>query len=435
MHLNWGILGPGVVESTRRVRTLGLAASTRLFNDLAVPGLGGVWFGRQLFLATLGVLVAERAEAKEKRVTRISVTNAIEALACWHALQQSHREGEGRIRGSTKLTGVGHGELRFKNVSRSSFYVTQPMRMASVTTLPALGLVQATGSRFNSFSCSADGLAFIEAVGSGCRPYNRDLVEHLVMWVLGEDERVNTNHLYLALSPLLPLPEEARVLLQERLYQGAANGLAEERRRRSEAFDWVRSRRQRVSPLSWDQQPAQITDPTHWADIRAGAAFFATRDAALAVLDELERIIGKPECSHTLGSTLSSSLQNLLKRLRTKAQVFLSLGHTDQVAAAFCKEMSDQNDDDEVLRHLLRRDGRVLRLVGDDKACPGPAFRGGEMSNELSEPEMEESPLADDPGWPEDISYRIRNLWWLSLDLEGIMEHWLHPKSEETNHG
>jgi hypothetical protein len=40
MNLHSGILGPGTLESTRRVRTLGLAASTRLFNELAVQGLG-----------------------------------------------------------------------------------------------------------------------------------------------------------------------------------------------------------------------------------------------------------------------------------------------------------------------------------------------------------------------------------------------------------
>ena len=61
MNYTWGVLGPGRIESVRRVRTLQLVATTRDFNERAVPGLGGVWFGRQLFLATLGLRVAERA--------------------------------------------------------------------------------------------------------------------------------------------------------------------------------------------------------------------------------------------------------------------------------------------------------------------------------------------------------------------------------------
>lgn len=437
MTMQWGILGPGTVESTRRVRTLGLAASTRLFNDLAVPGLGGVWFGRQLFLATLGVLVAERVEARGRRISKIAVSNAIEALACWLALKGT-KAGDGRIRGSVKLAGVGRDELLFGNVSRPSFYVTQPMRMATVTALPALGLVEAAGSRFNSFSCNPEGLAFVEAVTQGHRPCNHELVEHLVLWVLGEDDRVHTSPLRQALSPLEPLPADARVLLEESLHQGASESPACERQRRSEALDWVRSRRWGAPPSSWDQQPRQISDPGHWADLRAGAAFFSARDAALEALNEMERLIGSPECRHTLGTPLPRPLIDRLALLRNRARAFLDLHHADQEAAAdFCREVLTP-ENDEVLRRLLRRDGRILRLVGE-QVCPGSAFHGGQSSEEAPAPEMEEGPPSDDtagyPDWPADISYRIRNLWWLSLDLDGELESWLHPDAAEANHG
>ena len=59
----WGLLGPETLPSLRRTRGLGIAASVRRFNDLAVPGLGGVWFGKQIFLALLGVAVAEYVRA------------------------------------------------------------------------------------------------------------------------------------------------------------------------------------------------------------------------------------------------------------------------------------------------------------------------------------------------------------------------------------
>jgi hypothetical protein len=67
MTLTWGLIGPGALPSERRVRTLGVAASVRRFNELAVPGIGGVWFGKQLFLATLGVKVAELATRPKSR--------------------------------------------------------------------------------------------------------------------------------------------------------------------------------------------------------------------------------------------------------------------------------------------------------------------------------------------------------------------------------
>ncbi len=62
--LMWGMLGPENVHSERRTRTLELGAAVRHFNELAVPGLGGVWFGKQLFLALLGIAVAERVRSR-----------------------------------------------------------------------------------------------------------------------------------------------------------------------------------------------------------------------------------------------------------------------------------------------------------------------------------------------------------------------------------
>ena len=38
----WGLLGPEKLNSERRTCTLGLGIAVREFNDLAVPGLGGV---------------------------------------------------------------------------------------------------------------------------------------------------------------------------------------------------------------------------------------------------------------------------------------------------------------------------------------------------------------------------------------------------------
>lgn len=144
MTMQWGILGPGTIESVRRVRTLDLTPCVRLFNELAVPGLGGVWFGKQLFLATLGVLVAEQANERGCRVTKITVANAIEAIACWLALTGEPRTNGGRVLGSTKL--VGHDSYSFSKVSQLNFYVTTPMRTSTVTALPALGLVEASGN-------------------------------------------------------------------------------------------------------------------------------------------------------------------------------------------------------------------------------------------------------------------------------------------------
>lgn len=151
----WGLLGPELLPNARRTRTLGLGASVRAFNDLAVPGLGGVWYGKQLLLATLGVAVAEAARDRGAKVQNIEVANAIEALACWLAFNKTGWSRDARLRGNTKLHGK--DDLSFRRVRQRSFYVTQPMRMATVQALPALGFVDSDSARFKAFRCSDAG--------------------------------------------------------------------------------------------------------------------------------------------------------------------------------------------------------------------------------------------------------------------------------------
>ena len=93
--MKWGVLGPGKTLSNRRIRTLDLAVATRDFNERAVPGLGGVWFGRQIYLSVLGVCVAREAGRAGCKASPIQVANSIEALACWLSLQKGTRAPPG----------------------------------------------------------------------------------------------------------------------------------------------------------------------------------------------------------------------------------------------------------------------------------------------------------------------------------------------------
>lgn len=432
MNFNWGILGPGQIESTRRVRTLGLAAATRDFNERAVPGLGSVWFGRQLFLATLGVLVADRAAAAGVRVSCIAAANAIEALACWLALRQGTKSGESRIRGSTRL--VGQQDMRFRMVNRPGFYVSQPMRMSTVSALPALGFVDSTGSRFNSFTCNAHGEAFVEAITEGCKPYNQNLLDYLVRWVRGEDLVLDSSAMRRALSPVLPLPLRARALLHARLVHGATGEPPNNRIRRGDALRWVRSRNRGAQPVTWTERPAEITSNAHWADLHAGALFFIARDAASAVLEQIEQEIGTQERRFDIGVgvVLSPLLAAELATLRKAAQAFLATEHQTNDAQTFCSECATASDTD-VIKRLVERDGRILRLVGTQIGA-GPAFRGGQRKTNDDDAATDTAPPADDPAWPEGLSRRIHNLWWLGLDLEGRMNEWLQPSSEKASH-
>lgn len=433
MTLRWGLLGPGMLSVERRVRTLGVSASVRHFNELAVPGLGGVWFGKQVMLATLGVIVAQGARAQRRQVTNIEMANAIEALACWLGFEKTSWQAVPRLRGVNKMRGVTRDKLTFRRLREQKFYVTQPMRMSTVEALPALGLVDATGTRFNTFVCSEAGEAFVEAACADAHPKNRTVADHLIGWAGDVNPVGSLDTLAIALMPTLPLPDRARALLTERIRSRGVNESTDIQQRRCEALNWVEVIR--VAPsvaIDWDNRPEAIESDSHWNDLRAGALFTLARDAALDVLDKLEAEVARNERGGkgkalSLREELSSGLRAKLSALRGAAQRFRNEKRTEAEANRFCNDCL-LPDDKRLLRELVKRDGRVLRLRGDD-VLPGPAYQGREQREpNLARNEADAEAAAPETSidWPAGLSFRVRNLFLLNADLRGDLERWLN---------
>ncbi len=158
--LTWGLLGPESISNERRTRTLGLSSAVRKFNDLAVPGMGGVWFAKQLLLPVLGISIAERLRRDGTNIQNIQVANAVEALSCWLSLNKNGWRSEPRLRGATKMRERSQSD--FATVRKSSFYVSTPMRASAVQPLPSLGLIEARGERFNAFHLFRHQLRFFD---------------------------------------------------------------------------------------------------------------------------------------------------------------------------------------------------------------------------------------------------------------------------------
>ncbi len=431
----WGLLGPETLVSERRTRTLGLGAAVRTFNDLAVPGLGGVWFGKQLFLAILGVAVAEQARNEGRRIQNIETANAIEALACWLALNSNGWKPDSRLHGATKMRGK--TDFSFAAVRKSGFYVTQPMRMVTVQPLPALGLVEASSERFNAFRCASPGREFVDAACSGFNPcyYSKSILEYLAGWAKDEHNNVkSSNKLQEALSPLVPLSRRAREFLRERLVQGAGD----EGQRRRAALAWVDALRRTSQPtITWEDKPPNLEE-AHWRDLHAGALFFKARDAVIGVLDRLEaHIANQSEQRFSLDDPVPGSIAGEMESLRRQAQAFLDKRHDPspgELARIFCRECVDSSDAN-LIANLVRRDDRVLRLRGR-AVLPGAAFRGDQTQHpNAAHAGDEEDAEADDPhtiAWPAGISYRLHNLFRLNLDLHGKLDEWLHRSAANT---
>jgi hypothetical protein len=429
------------VASERRTRTLGLGAAVRAFNDLAVPGMGGVWFGKQLFLAALGVAVGQEAARRGEKVDNIKVANAIEALACWMehqagGSQPGGRRSDERLRGIQKIGGV-RGQPTFAAFSQANFYVSQPMRMATVQAVKALGLVSSAGDRFNSYVCAPAGSAFIDAVCAEHRPRGKHPLEALVRWVCGDDANVSTAAMRAVLSPTQALPPAAIERLRELVVQGEGAGPA----RRRAALDWIDGLADGRA-IGAAGKPPSLSDE-HWHDVQAGALFFALQADAYRVLDAVEVVLAaRAERTLALAAALVAPVRDAVAQLRASATLYLAHGFRDfgrsgaNDFATACAADADLG----VLEALLLRDERVLRLH-EGMVVPGQAFDPAARADRpaTGDPDDPTAPAATGAfPLPKNASYRLSNLYLLNLDLRGRLDRWLDkttPPAPGTTHG
>jgi hypothetical protein len=182
--------------------------------------------------------------------------------------------------------------------------------------------------------------------------------------------------------------------------------------------------------VSWDIRPSNIADD-NWRDLHVGALFFATRDAAVSLLQQVEAYVANQGDQRlSLRVSLPATFSEKIITVRKCAQDFISEQHDpspDRLANTFCRGCVDNTDQDLLLR-LVERDGRVLR-IRESTILPGSAFRGGPLqqvdaarSAEEGESEVITRPSVD---WPEGISHRIQNLFMLNLDLGAELGTWL----------
>jgi hypothetical protein len=398
----WGTLSREDAGSTRRTRGLGLGSAVRRMNDLAVPGLGGLWFARPLLWSLLGIHLGRKLGRRPSEVA-----NAIEALACWHALSTPGVGRDARIGGRTKLSRHGAGFVPYRQASRRAFYVTVPMRQGMVQPLRALGLVTGGSQRFNSYELSEQGEGLMWAACGDLRAFKRDIPSALEVWVAGDDGKIHVDGMRDALSPLVPFPAAASSLLSELLLTGEGGN------RRKALAAWLPPV---DSAVSW-QGPVPGLDDEHRQDLREGARFFQLRDTALAVLDAVEIELRQASAQRMALAAAVAQIGEHISRVRAAATLFLEPDRdpTGGVAGRFA-EGCVEADDVKVLRFLVERDGRGLRLA-DDQVRPGVAFRADGASTQADgDPVTPESQnLA---AWlPTGTSGRVRNLNSLLDDL------------------
>ncbi len=244
-------------------------------------------------------------------------------------------------------------------------------------------------------------------------------------WAKGVDRRI-PEELTNAISTLTQMPGLATEFLEGRMVQG--NTLATERRRA--ALQWVDAAWRRPMPMSWHHKPKQLS-PAHWIDLQTGAQFFSTRDAAIAVLDQIEMHMANHDRRLSLDRALPEAILEKIDQLRFRAIEFLQLEYDPtpgKLATIFCKECSF-SDPSVLIQKLVVLDERVLRLR-DRCIIPAAAFQDPRSIHVDSARSPEEGVEGLEPQskveWPEGISHRIHNLYWLNLDFKNELDASLH---------
>ena len=385
----WGILAPDTIISQRRQQNLGLASAVRHFNDRSVPGLGGMWFPMPILWSVLAVSIAE-----ELGVSALPVGNAVEALMMRKATEQGLADR--RVRGLRKMQGL--KDWSFKNLKRRSTYVVQPIRMAMVQPLVALGFVR--GSRYGAFTIHTAGAQMLNL------PVMANYRRVLGAWAHGGSPH-GLNKVIEDLSPNAAVPPDVRKLILSRLVGG--DDPSTSRRRTLVALKSGPSASQldAVEPLSG-------IAAEHWTDLRAGAAFMDLRSAALAVLyrleerllqlrdaneaawllsDEANKVAGEPlaalrQCAHQLGDRIDAADESSSRK--------------------FLSEVRDLPDQ-QLLQKLAERDGTVIRWR-EDRIVLGPA--AGEM------PSIDADEPVNDAEFAPQL-FRLFNLHCLATELNG----------------
>ncbi|MDR5655182.1 hypothetical protein [Ruixingdingia sedimenti] len=390
--MSWGILAPDTVISQRRQQNLGLAAAVRHFNDRAVPGIGGMWFPIPILWSVLAVSIAE-----ELGVPALPVGNAVEARVMLGAILGPP---DRRVRGARKMQGL--ADSSFRNLARCGTYVVQPIRMAMVQPLVALGFVQ--GSRYGAFRIHTAGRRMLEL------PVMQEFRRLLGAWAHGGRPH-GLDAAIKAFGPGGRVPDEVRKLIRARLLEGEDAGSA--RRRNLASLGAGPSAAQLESST-----PLPGIEPDHWSDLRAGVAFMDLRDAALAVLDRLEqRLLRLRDDNQPVRLSLDEAAKEVaaplsaLRSLASRQGDRIDAGG-EATSRGFLSQVRSLPDPG-LLQKLAERDATVILWRGDYITL-GPAAgesRGG------ADPDDENRPPASDAFAPQ--LFRLYNLRCLATELSG----------------
>ena len=347
----WGTIEPTESLQTRLRLDFGLRPAILALNDWAVPGLGGVFFVRQLTWSCLGIRLAGELD---RPAMAARIAEGIEALASWTALRSGGYEKDDRVQGKRKLRR--QDGLSFNAVSVGGAYVTVPFRRAATSALPGLGFCMTGQPRFNALQLAPPGLALAETVLLDTR-----IAERLRNWVMKPDTLIknSSEQLKRALLPSAATAKE-RQLISAQLMADA---------NRARIVNLLQPLDTELSPLRTKQGITaflrQVNEPVHRARLDACFAFEQTRASALKAAQTLADSISEiPRSWSTLAN--APDVQLAFDRLQRDCEALAArldkLSDLPADIRFFCNEHVQTTDLERRIRALATRVPQVFTV-------------------------------------------------------------------------
>jgi hypothetical protein len=415
----WFSPAPSEVSSSRISLDFNLRTADLFFRELVVPGLGRIWFARQLSwpLAAL-TLHEELASHGSNSPKPTAICHGIEALACKLQYLVDPQDPSRRILGRRAFGRDADREVwSFRRLRQAMNYVRNTHRQAATRAIRVDGgLGFARGSRFDLLKLEPVGRALANAfleqrVGQG----GTSLRKWLLGWLNGNHEVSGApKTLLYALSPEHATDNE-RALVRSRLL-GTSTPESEKRQRLARAVGRAVDLTDIEGGVIVRLREAGHLEQAN--EIVAARAFGAVLDRARDAVANLTRAVEPVRGGVKLVTLASdSALRKSIKNLRSVSNNYIHQAKTASVKEATSRSFADAivvADDSEAIRLLVRRADEVLWLA-DGSVVRGPLFRivdGADETRDLED--GAESIEPDRTG----RTFRIANLHSLLRDVD-----------------
>ncbi|MBM4066070.1 MAG: hypothetical protein FJ266_10605 [Planctomycetes bacterium] len=380
----------------RALLNLNLNKAIRHYRELVAPGIGGVWFVRQMSWAVAGIQLAQEINSGKP----VKIANAIEALACKLAWCKDQNQG---VRGKRAFNKDKERVVwSFKELSQPQYYVRIPFRSSTVRALSGLGLT--TGTRFNSMVLTQNGSDLAEAFlnqkkgGQGGKSVRKAITD----WIGGDKIGNIVSGLWRD-----GVTDEEKEISRNRLMSNSNDSFGR-RAHLIEAFG-------NCDELNLDSVKKNL-HPDQVIEIETAQAFDGLLKTGRDLIHKCAEIID--EDNIRVAGRLADRVDEMLEKLRSAAnryQECVNKSKKPHHDARDFTEICSCDSDEKLLLKVIERDGVILKTTEENTIEKGHLFSRHKEISENGENERGEEVVGTEESSTE---LKIRQLFKLRRDCQ-----------------